>query len=360
MTPFDTDAARWNAVCERDPSADGAFVYSVRSTGVFCRPSCPSRRARRENVAFHSKAADAIAQGFRPCLRCAPTAVDLRAAEMTAVARYIREHADETLTLATLAARAGLSPFHFQRTFKAVLGVTPKQLQSAARAERFKRALRDGQSVIDATFDAGYGSTSRVYGALDAAGAMTPSDYQKRGRGERVRYALCESAVGLVLMAATERGVCSVTLGESEEALVAALRDEFSEAEVARSSADARSLEPWLQALRAYIARESARPELPLDLRGTALQLRVWRFLTQIPEGETRSYRELAEAVTAPAAVRAVASACAANRHAVLIPCHRVLRGDGSLAGYRWGVERKRALLDAERAASASARPPPR
>lgn len=346
--PFDTDEQRWNAVCQRTPAADGAFVYSVRSTGVFCRPSCPSRRARRENVAFHRSAEQAIEQGFRPCLRCTPTAGDLRAAEMSAVAKYIHEHADETLTLATLAARAGMSAFHFQRTFKAVLGVTPKQMQRAARAERFKRALREGQSVLSATMDAGYGSTSRVYESAEATSAMTPSGYQKRGRGEHVRYALCESAVGLVLMAATDRGVCSVSLGDSEERLVAALREEFSEATVAPTSADERALGPWLAALQAYLAREGPMPELPLDVRGTALQVRVWRFLTQIPEGETRTYRELADAIGSPAAVRAAASACARNRHAVLIPCHRVLRGDGSLAGYRWGIERKRALLAAE------------
>lgn len=347
--PFDTDEQRWNAVCLRAPSADGAFVYSVRTTGVFCRPSCPSRRAKRENVAFHRTVEDAIEQGFRPCLRCTPTVGDLRSAEMSAVAEYIRAHADERLTLAALAARAGLSAFHFQRTFKAVLGVTPMQWQRAARAERFKRALREGQSVLGATMDAGYGSTSRVYESPEATSAMTPSGYQKHGRGEHVRYALCESTVGIVLMAATDRGVCWVALGEDEARLVAELKAEFSEAEVAPSTADERALGPWLAALRGYLAREGPRPELPLDVRGTALQLRVWRFLTQIPEGETRTYREVAEAIGAPAAIRAAASACARNRHAVLIPCHRVLRGDGALAGYRWGLERKRALLAAER-----------
>jgi AraC family transcriptional regulator of adaptative response/methylated-DNA-[protein]-cysteine methyltransferase len=348
----DSDEARWAAVCERRQSADGSFVYSVKSTGVFCRPSCPSRRARRENVAFHSGPEAAIEQGFRPCMRCDPLDEGRphpRADAMAEIARYIREHADEPLALEALARRAGLSPFHFQRTFKEVVGVTPKQLQSAERAQRFKRALREGSSMLEASLDAGYGSTSRAYESRDAAGAMRPSRYQKGGRGERVRYAVCESAVGLVLMAATERGVCSVLLGDSEEALIAELDEEFSAADVRRSTADADALAPWMRALQAHLAREASRPELPLDLRGTAFQLRVWRFLAQIPEGETRTYSQLADAIGAPSSVRAAAAACAANRHAVLIPCHRVLRGDGSLAGYRWGVERKRALIDAER-----------
>lgn len=351
---YDSDEERWAAVCARSKEADGAFVYSVRTTGVFCRPSCPSRRARRENVAFHGTAADAIALGFRSCLRCAPErALAPHVESMRAIAAYIDEHADEALTLDALARRAALSRWHFQRAFTAALGVSPAQYHRAARHRRFASALREGSPVLDAALDAGYRSMSRAYAATDERIAMTPSRYRDGGRGERIDYAVRETALGALMMAATERGVCFAQFGEDESSLKKRLEEEFPEANIARSSAaDSPELDRWMIALEAHLSGRERCPEPPLDLRGTAFQLRVWRFLTQLKEGETRTYTQLAEAIGAPSAVRAAASACAANRVAVLVPCHRVLRGDGSLADYRWGVERKRALLEAERTAS--------
>lgn len=357
MTQFNTPDERWRALCERLPDADGAFVYSVKTTGIFCRPSCPSRAPRRENVAFYATAAEAQAAGFRACLRCAPLdPADPRLARMEELARYIQENADEPLPLAHLARRAGLSPAHLQRSFTAALGVSPKQWQQAARLGRCKQLLRGGAEVLHATFEAGYGSTSRLYQAAETGLGMRPRDYRAGGAHERIWYAAQDTAHGLLLLAATERGVCFVQFGESEAALVEALRREFPAAALAPSTAaGSPALADWTRALSSYLAREAPQPALPLDLRGTAFQLRVWRFLTQLRDGEQRSYTELAAALGSPRAVRAVASACASNRVAILVPCHRILRGDGSLAGYRWGIERKRALLAAEQAAPPTA-----
>ncbi len=270
-----------------------------------------------------------------------------------ALAAFIRDHADEPLPLARLADEANLSPFHLQRTFKAVLGVSPKEYQAAERLRSFKAKLRGGDSVLGATFEAGYGSTSRIYEQVDGGLGMTPSAYRAGGAGEGILYAVRQTALGLLMMAATGRGVCFVQFGDSAETLLDQLRTEFPMAElhVAGDGAEA-SLDAWMTALDDHLSRSAPRPDLPLDLRGTAFQVRVWRFLLSVKTGEVVSYSELAEGVGAPKAVRAAASACAANRLAVLIPCHRALRADGGLGGYRWGLERKRALLDAERAAA--------
>jgi AraC family transcriptional regulator of adaptative response/methylated-DNA-[protein]-cysteine methyltransferase len=348
---------RWARVQARDPAADGAFVYAVKTTGVFCRPSCPSRPARPENVAFFATGAEARAAGFRPCLRCRPMAAEGRdpmAGRMRDLAGFIRAHADEPLPLARLAGEAGLSPFHLQRAFKAVLGVSPKAFQAAERLKAFKTRLRAGDSVLGATFEAGYGSTSRVYEQLDGSLGMTPSAYRAGGAGERITHAVRETALGPLMMAATDRGVCFVQFGDSAEALLAQLRAEFPKAELEPSGPASRApLDAWMAALDDHLSQAGPRPDLPLDLRGTAFQVRVWRFLLGVKAGEVVSYSEVAAGVGAPRAVRAAASACAANRLAVLIPCHRALRADGGLGGYRWGLERKRALLDAERAAGA-------
>ncbi len=333
--------------------ADGTFFYAVKTTGIFCRPSCPTRTAKRMNVVFFDTAAEAQAAGFRPCLRCHPLAVapeEAHSSLMRAMAEYIDAHVGEALPLSRLATEAGLSPFHFQRTFKAVIGVSPKEYHAAARLRRFKERLREGEGVLEATFESGYGSTSRVYEKVDGGLGMTPSAYRAGGAGETIVYAVRESALGLLMMAATERGVCFVQFGDDADALVAQLRSEFPKAVFKVSSSEAESLvNVWMEALDKHLAGGAPRPDLPLDLRGTAFQVKVWRFLLSVPSGDVVSYSELATGIGAPRAVRAVASACAANRVAVLVPCHRALRADGSLGGYRWGLDRKRTLLDAER-----------
>lgn len=350
---------RWARLRARDPAADGSFVYAVTTTGVFCRPSCPARPAKPENIRIFATTAAAEAAGFRACLRCHPLALEGRdpmTARVEALASYIRDHADEALPLARLAEQAGISPFHLQRSFKAVLGVSPKEYQAAERLRGFKSRLRAGDSVLGATFETGYGSTSRVYEQVDGGLGMTPSAYRAGGAGETIHYALRETAMGLLMMAATSRGVCFVQFGESEAALIGNLTAEFPEARCLEAHpAAGAQLDAWIDALNAHLSQGAPRPDLPLDLRGTAFQIRVWRFLLSIKPGDVVSYGELAEAIGSPRAVRAAGTACGANRVAVLVPCHRVLRGDGSLGGYRWGLERKRALLDGERAARIAA-----
>ena len=356
--PMPSDSQMWRAVVARDPRQDGAFWYGVATTGVFCRPSCASRRARRENVRFFDSTAAAVAAGFRPCKRCTPLATrDAVAIRIEDVARYIDAHADEALPLAALAVRARLSPAHFQRRFKALLGVSPKAYQDGVRLARLKAGLRTGGAVLDAIVGAGFSSTSRVYGEAARNLGMTPSVYRAGGAGETIAYACRPTALGLLMMAATDRGVCFAQFGASEAVLGRELQAEFPKAALARSPlAESPELDAWIRAFEAHVAGQAPRPDVPLDLRGTAFQIRVWRFLLGIREGEVVSYSEVAAGIGAPAAVRAAASACAANRIAVLVPCHRVLRGDGGLGGYRWGIERKRALIDAERAGRA--RPP--
>jgi AraC family transcriptional regulator of adaptative response/methylated-DNA-[protein]-cysteine methyltransferase len=358
-TKFDADAACWASVQAHDKNADGKFFYAVRTTGVFCRPSCPARPARRENVTFYTTAADAEAAGYRPCRRCHPLAAEGRdphSSLMQDMAAYIAAHAEEALPLARLADQAGMSPFHFQRTFKAVIGISPKEYQAAKRLRAFKTRLREGRSVLDATFDAGYGSTSRVYEQVAGGLGMTPSAYRDGGAGEVIVHAARDTALGLLMMAATRRGVCFVQFGDSTAALLDQLAREFPKAHLEPASPAANGpLDAWMAALAKHLAGAGPRPDLPLDLRGTAFQIKVWRFLMSVKPGDVVSYSELAAGVDAPRAVRAAASACAANRVAVLVPCHRALRADGGLGGYRWGLARKRALLDAERAARAAA-----
>lgn len=349
--PKTLDETRWQQVTTRDRAADGQFVYAVKTTGVYCRPSCPSRLAKRANVQFFTAPAEAETAGFRPCRRCHPAAAQEPAASlMQAMATYITAHAEESLPLARLADQAGMSPTHFQRAFKAALGVSPRDYQAAQRLTRFKLALREGEGVLEAGLDAGYGSTSRFYEAADGSLGMTPSAYRAGGAGEVITHAVRETALGPLMMAATPRGVCFVQFGESPEALLEQLAAEFPKAHLVRAAlAAAAPLDAWMAALAAHLETAAPRPDLPLDLRGTAFQISVWRFLMSVKPGEVVSYSELAAGAGKPRAIRAAASACAANRIALLIPCHRALRADGSLGGYRWGLERKRALLDAER-----------
>ena len=352
--PMPPEPEMRRAVAARDKTSDHRFLYAVITTGVFCRPSCASRAARPENLRFFPDGDAALAAGFRPCKRCRPTDTEPELDRLVGVARFIEAHAEERLTLRDLAAQAGLSPSRLQRVFKAEFGVSPKAYQDAMRLKRLKAALKDGDDVTGAIFSAGYGSLSRVYGERVRNIGMTPRAYRAGGAGETIAYASRETALGALLMAATGRGVCFVQFGEDPETLLDQLRREFPKAALVPSEAqEAPELDAWVTALDAHLAEGAPRPDLPLDLRGTAFQMRVWRFLLSVREGDVIGYGELAARIDRPRAARAVASACAANRIAVLIPCHRVLRGDGNLGGYRWGLKRKRALLDAERSSAA-------
>jgi len=338
------------AVAARDAAYDGRFYYGVVTTGVFCRPSCAARAARPENLRFFADHDSARAAGFRACKRCKPTLAASQRDILVRTARYIEAHADETLTLARLGSHAGLSASRLQRSFRKAFGVSPKAYQDACRLRQFKAALRGGDAVTGAIFSAGFGSTSRIYGESSRNIGMTPAAYRSGGAGETIAWACRPTALGPLMMAATVRGVCFVQFGDDADDLARQLQAEFPKAEIVRSAAaDSPQLDAWLGALDRHISDGQPRPDLPLDLRGTAFQVRVWRFLLSVGEGEVVSYGEVAAAIERPQAVRAVASACAANRIGVLIPCHRVLRSDGTIGGYRWGAERKRTLLDNER-----------
>ncbi len=342
------------AITARDRTCDGRFFYGVITTGVFCRPSCATRPARAENLRFFLDAESALAAGFRPCKRCRPAEPAPGLSKLIEVARYIETHAEERLTLNKLAKQADLSPSRFQRVFKAAFGVSPKAYQDSVRMKRCKLALKEGDNVTGAIYSAGYGSVSRVYGEQLRSIGMTPRAYRSSGAGETIAYICRDTALGSMMIGATERGVCFVQFGEDANILFEQLRAEFPKARLNVSSAqDAPELDTWIEALDAHISQGAPRPDLPLDLRGTAFQIKVWRFLLSVRDGDVISYGEVAAGIEKPKAVRAVASACAANRIGVLVPCHRVLRGNGSIGGYRWGLARKRALLDAERSRKA-------
>jgi AraC family transcriptional regulator of adaptative response/methylated-DNA-[protein]-cysteine methyltransferase len=346
LTATPADAGRWTAVLERDAAADGSFVYAVASTRIYCRPSCPSRRPSRRQVSFFPTPDAAEAQGYRACRRCHPREVETDVARRVRQAQhYLDSHLDETVTLHRLGSAVGLSPYHLQRTFKRHTGMSPRAYASARRMERMKQGLKAGGTVSRATYDAGYSSPSRAYEHTRQRLGMTPGSYRRGGRGIRIRFTTVETALGTVLVAATERGLCSVTLGAAATALEAGLRDEFPAAEIERADGDLRA---WAGAVVARMAGNEAE-RLPMDVRGTAFQWQVWEALQRIPRGATRSYADIARALGRPSAARAVARACATNKLAVVIPCHRVVREDGELGGYRWGVERKRDLLSAER-----------
>ncbi len=346
MTRRTGDEARWAAVLERDAARDGEFVYSVKTTGVFCRPSCPSRRARRENVAFHATADAARRAGFRPCKRCGPTRTDDVRAGVVAAA-CARLEADPAPDLDTLAAELGLSPTHLARTFKAATGLTPKAWALQARAERVRGELAAGRPVTAALHRAGYGSSGRFYEKATETLGMSPTQRRTGGAGTTIRYAFGASWLGKVLVAATDVGICAVTLGDDEVELARALREWwFPQATHVKD-------DPELAALVARVVAVVEEPsltlDLPLDLRGTAFQRRVWQALLEIPAGERRTYAGLAAELGLPKGQRAVGRACATNKVSVLVPCHRVLRTDGSLSGYLWGLDRKAKLLERER-----------
>jgi AraC family transcriptional regulator, regulatory protein of adaptative response / methylated-DNA-[protein]-cysteine methyltransferase len=338
---------RWAAVVARDANADGSFVYSVRTTGVYCRPSCAARTPRPENVAFHATHADAERAGFRPCKRCKPdqaSPTTQRAAMVADLCRHI-EAAERTPSLDELAKHAGISAHHLHRTFKAVTGLTPKAYAAAHRAKRVRIELDRGASVTHAIYSAGYNSNGRFYAESDGVLGMTPSAWRAGGANTDIRFAVGLCALGSILVAASERGVCAILLGDDPDALARDLQDRFPRARLIGGDA---KFEALVARVVGFVEAPRIGLDLPLDVRGTAFQQRVWQALRAIPPGETASYLDVARRIGAPKSVRAVAGACAANPLAVAIPCHRVVRNDGGLSGYRWGVERKRALLDRE------------
>jgi AraC family transcriptional regulator, regulatory protein of adaptative response / methylated-DNA-[protein]-cysteine methyltransferase len=341
--------AQWQRVLARDSKSDGAFVYAVRSTGIYCRPSCASRRPHRRQVVFFPLPAAAESAGFRPCRRCRPEQAKAADPQLEWVRRacaLLDGQAGEPARLFSLAAQLNVSPFHLQRTFKRVMGISPREYQEARRMERLKKELKKERNVTYALYEAGFGSSSRLYEGVHAKLGMTPATYRRGGRGVTIRYSIVASPLGRLLVAATERGVCRVGMGASDGFLADDLRREFPAAEIRR---DDHALRAWTSALLKQLNGWQPRAELPLDIRATAFQKRVWETLQKIPRGATRSYAEVARAIGKPHAARAVARACASNPVALLIPCHRVVESGGGLGGYHWGEKRKRALLEREK-----------
>jgi len=351
FAPLPDIASRWKAVSARDPRADGRFVYAVRTTRIYCRPSCGSRRAKRENVTFYPTPAAAVADGFRPCRRCRPdeavsgTGPGTGAQAVQRALAYIQRRPGTVPPLAELAAASGVSPAHLQRSFSRLVGVSPRAYAQALRRERFKSALRRGDSVSRAGWDAGYGSSRQLYEQGADALGMPPASYRAGGEGLTLRYTVAATAAGPLLLAATARGLCAAWFGEDEARLGRALAREYPSAELRR---DDRALAPMAEAIRRHLAEGAPLSLVPLDIGGTPFARAVWNSLRSIPYGDTRTYAEVAASVGRPGAARAVGSACAANPVAVVIPCHRVVRADGSGGAYKWGEDRKRALLARE------------
>jgi AraC family transcriptional regulator of adaptative response/methylated-DNA-[protein]-cysteine methyltransferase len=342
------NARRWQAVLDRDGALDGAFVFGVSSTSIFCRPSCPAKRPRRQNVSFFDHALQAEQAGYRACLRCRPKAVDgnPQSAMVRAICRYIEQHMEDRLTLALLAKEFRRSAFHLQRTFKSLLGVSPKAYIDACRLRQVKQNLQAGHSVTTALYAAGYGSSSRLYERTATQLGMTPEKYRRGAVAAVVRYTIAGSPLGRMLIAATDKGICAIQFADSDEQLQQGLMREFPFATRRRDDA---AMAEWRVNLTRLMEGREVNPSLPLDIRATAFQRRVWEALQRIPRGETRSYSAVAKRIGMPKAARAVARACATNPVAVAIPCHRVVREDGKLSGYRWGIDRKEQLLALEK-----------
>jgi AraC family transcriptional regulator of adaptative response/methylated-DNA-[protein]-cysteine methyltransferase len=351
----------WQAVLDRDNAQNGTFLYGVVTTGIFCRPGCASRTPLRKNVRFYHTAEEAAANGLRPCLRCKPTSLPGEAQNdrIAEVRKYIRKNLEDgaVLNLEALGRHFELSPFHLQRMFKAAVGMTPRKYIEELRMQTFKEDLRSGTTVTDAVYDAGFGSSSRVYGRANTKLGMTPSQYRAGGKDVAISYATADTPLGLILIGATDRGLCFLEFGRTKSELLDSLRQEYPAAHISSLSKPySDQYLGWVEALSAYLEGERALGKLPVSLHGTAFQVRVWNYLQTIPSGSVQSYSEVAKAIGHPKATRAVASACAANCIALLVPCHRVIRGDGGLGGYRWGLDRKRALLDTERKVQTRAR----
>ncbi len=340
---------RWSALAARDSKADGAFVYGVTSTGIYCRPSCPSRRPRADRVRFFDTTAAARQAGFRACKRCRPDTVGMAQPGVEAVRRasaYLATHADRQVTLGHLARVAVMSPHHLQRRFKAIVGLSPREYQAAVRAGNLRASLRDGRDVTTAIYEAGYGSPSRVYEAAPTGKGMSPSNYRRGGAGMSIGYSTVSSPLGQLLVAATAHGVCSVKLGDSEAMLVRDLRREYPAAEL---KVNQQPRTDWVKAVVEHLRGRAPSLDLPIDVQATAFQWKVWRALQRIPYGETRAYSDVAKAIGQPKAARAVARACATNPVCLVVPCHRVVPATGATGGYRWGAERKAKLIARER-----------
>jgi AraC family transcriptional regulator of adaptative response/methylated-DNA-[protein]-cysteine methyltransferase len=342
------DDARWKAVVAREAARDREFVFAVSSTGIYCRPSCPARRPRRENVRFFVSPEQAEQAGYRACLRCRPKSFsgNTESDGVKAICRFIEQHLDEPLTLVRLSKEFRQSPFYLQRRFKAVLGITPREYADSCRLRTLKRNLQAGDSVTRAMYDAGYGSSSRLYERTASQLGMTPDKYRRGAIAAAIRYTCADSPLGRMLIAMTDRGICSIQFARSDSELMEGLKHEFP---FASRKLDDNGLQPWVKALLQHMRGKDLDASLPLDIRATVFQRRVWAYLQSIPFGVTRSYSQVAKAIGQPSACRAVARACATNPVAVAIPCHRVVREDGSMGGYRWGMERKKALLAMER-----------
>lgn len=345
--PYATHQARWNAVVQRDHEADGVFFYGVLTTLVYCRPDCSSRRPNRENVCYFDSWAQAEQAGFRPCKKCSPRwgANADKHAETIVKACRIMDNAEEHIPLKNLAAQLGLSAFHFQRLFKKATGITPKQYAMQKRIKRVKSRLKRGAPVMDAIFEAGFTSSSRFYESANSNLGMKPSEYRTGAAGIHIRFSVVKSDLGWVLIAATENGICAIDMGDSPDFLKARLHENFPKALIQENDVD---LSHWVKQILTHLENPRRRLNLPLDIQGTAFQRQVWQALREIPIGSTASYAEIAEKLGKPNAARAVAGACASNKIAIAIPCHRVLRKNGELGGYRWGVETKRIVLDRE------------
>jgi AraC family transcriptional regulator of adaptative response/methylated-DNA-[protein]-cysteine methyltransferase len=346
-TKLPDSSTAWRAVQDRDRAFDGHFVYGVSSTRIFCRPSCSSRRPTRARVEFFSTPAEAERAGYRACKRCKPTSAESPAIEraVARAAKYLSRHAGDRVTLSALATEVGVSPFHLQRAFKQALGISPREYHDAERRRRLSDRLRKGDTVSRATYDAGFGSSSRVYERATANMGMTPGALRKGGAGMRIQFGIVDCRLGRLLVAYTEHGVCAVAMGDDDAKLERELRGDFADADI-RAAGPA--IHEWITAIVNSLEGDAPTTAIPLDVRGTAFQRRVWSALQRIPRGTTLTYSELAQRIGQPTAVRAVASACAANPAALVIPCHRVVRQDGDAGGYRWGLKRKELLLESE------------
>jgi AraC family transcriptional regulator, regulatory protein of adaptative response / methylated-DNA-[protein]-cysteine methyltransferase len=342
-----SDMDKWNAVLARDETMDGEFVTAVRTTGIYCRPSCPAKHPHRTNVVFYAGPSEAEQAGFRPCKRCNPREnLSARSELVQRICQYINSNLDEKLTLANLSQQAGLSPFHFQRTFKRVLGISPRQYIETRRLEKLKRSLNRGETVTSALYDAGFTSRSRLYEGPQSQLGVHPGLFRRGGEGLQIRYTIVDSPVGRLLLGATQNGVCAVCMGASDEAVEAALREDYYAAGVQRDDA---SMKDWVGHFSRYFEGHEFPRNLPIDVQATAFQWKVWKHIQAVPYGETASYTKIAEQIGKPRAVRAVANACANNHVALIVPCHRIVGSKGELRGYRWGVKRKQTILSMER-----------
>jgi len=335
----------WQATLDRDHRADGSFVFAVRSTHIYCRPSCPARRPLRQNALFFRSAEEAEQRGYRPCRRCRPRELHEAANLVRRAATLLATADEENLRLESLAERINTSPARLRRAFRRTMGLSPKEFSAAFRMARFKKLLRDGKEISEALYECGYGSPSRVYEKTNSHLGMTPASYRKGAPGMEIGYTVAKTSLGNVLVAATERGISAVYLGENERALVTELRQEYPRAEIRQSPGQH---EQWIQEIVQRVEGDAPSLDLPLDVQATAFQRRVWQELQKIPLGKTRTYTQVARALGKPRSVRAVARACATNPVSIVVPCHRVIRTDGQLAGYRWGLQRKEKLLERE------------